>query len=301
MEIPERTSAEALERYVGGNRLRVSRGKAWRDIKAWIIETHRDVESVLLPSVSEAFLAWTLSGEAEFEEREGNQPWLSNRIGKGSFFLTTGGAPYECRWKVLSPEPLISMAVFIALPLLQRAMEEVFGNQAENARLRDLSAFRDATLSSLMEELHAELMRKKASPLFVQGLGQAIAIHLARNYAVVDGGAAKNSALLPGFKLNQITTWMNEHAAEDFDLAAVAARAGISKFHFHRLFTRAIGVSPSQYHTNLRLDRAKKLLRETGKSIMDVALEVGYANPSHFSKLFRRENGLAPGEYRRQR
>jgi AraC family transcriptional regulator len=60
-------------------------------------------------------------------------------------------------------------------------------------------------------------------------------------------------------------------------------------------------VSPSCYHINLRMDAARRLLRETKKSVATVALEVGYASPSHFARLFRRETGLSPSDYRRQR
>jgi hypothetical protein len=56
------------------------------------------------------------------------------------------------------------------LPLLERAFEEVFGAYAAQARLRDISAFSDVALNSLIERLHDELMRWKASPLFVQGI-----------------------------------------------------------------------------------------------------------------------------------
>ena len=49
------------------------------------------------------------------------------------------------------------------------------------------------------------------------------------------------------------------------------------------------------------MNLARQLLRETKKSIMDVALDVGYTNPSHFAKLFSRETGLTPTEYRRKR
>ncbi len=75
------------------------------------------------------------------------------------------------------------MSVFIELPLLQRAFEEVFGKNAAGARLRDVSAFTDAVLHSWTEQTHAELMRRHARALLLQGIAQAIAIHLARNYA----------------------------------------------------------------------------------------------------------------------
>ncbi len=301
MPIPETTSAEAFERYVGGNCLRASRGKAWREIKAWIVAPPRSVGAVPLPAVSEPFLAWTMSSEAEFQEREYGQRWVTHRIKKGSFFLTSGGGPYDCRWKALSSEPFEAMHVFVELPLLQRALEEVFGTDAAQARLRDLSAFTDAALDCLMEQLRDELMRKKASPLYVQGLAQAIAIHLARNYAELVREPHSGSPSLPGYKLRQVTDWMAEHFTENFHLDQLAARVGLSKFHFLRLFKSATGVSPSHYHINLRMDAARRMLRETKKSVVEVALDVGYTNPSHFARLFRREAGLSPSDYRRQR
>ncbi|MET0650830.1 MAG: AraC family transcriptional regulator [Pyrinomonadaceae bacterium] len=301
MSIPETTSAEAFERYVGGKCLVVGQGEAWRDIKAWIVALPPVVDTLYLPSVSEPFLAWTISGEVDFQERENEQPWVTHRIRKGSFFLTSGGAPYECRWKAVTPEPFESMAVFVELPLLQRALEEVFGADAVHARLRDGSAFSDIALDSLMEQLRGELARPQASPLFVEGIAQLIAVHLARNYGVMDEEARSDSPSLPGFKLRQITDWIAEHIAEDFDLAQLAAQAGSSKFHFQRLFKAALGVSPSRYQINLRMNEARRLLRETKMSVVEVSLEVGYANPGHFSQLFRRETGLSPSDYRRQR
>ena len=301
VRIPDTTSAGALERYIGGKCLRMGQGEAWRDIKAFTVALPSVVDTLPLPSVSEPFLSWTISGEVDFQEREGNQPWITHRVRKGTFFLTLGGAPYECRWKTVTAEPFESMAVFIELPLLHRAFEEIFGSDAAKARLRDTSAFNDKALNSMMERLHEELMRRKASPLFVQGIAQSIAIHLARNYAEKDVGLRSGSASLPGYKVRQLTEWMAEHIAEDFNLDQLAEQAGLSKFHFHRLFKHAVGVSPAHYHVNLRMEKAKRLLRETKQSIVAVALDVGYANPSHFAQLFRRETGLSPSHYRRQR
>ncbi len=301
MPIPETTSAEAFERYVGGSCLVACRGKAWRDIKAWIVAPPRKVNTLPLPSVSEPFLAWVVSGEADFHERESGRPWLTHRIRKGSFFLTSGGAPYDCRWKAVSAEPFEAMYVFIELPLLRRALEEIFGDDASHARLRDVSAFNDAALNSMMEHLRDELLRRKASPLFVQGIAQEVAVHLARNYAETVNESHSKSPSLPGFKVRQITDWMAENISKEFSLDRLAARAGLSKFHFNRLFKSATGVSPSQYQINLRIDLARRLLRETKKSAVEIALEVGYATPSHFAQIFRRQTGLSPSDYRRQR
>ncbi|HQR36493.1 MAG TPA: AraC family transcriptional regulator [Blastocatellia bacterium] len=301
MLTPETTSAEAFWRYAGGKCLFESRGEAWRDIKAWITALPPSTGTLHIPAVSELFLAWTTSGEVEFQEREDGQPWLTSRIQQGSFFLTTGGSPYQVRWRAVSDEPFETMLVFIELPILQRALEEVFGEDADRARLRDASAFNDTILNSLLGLLREELMREQVSALFVQSLAHAIAIYLARNYGAVDEEPRSSSPSLPGYKLRQITDWMAEHVAEEFSLERLAAQAGLSKFHFQRLFKSGVGVSPSRYHINLRMNLARRLLRETKQSVVDVALEVGYADPSHFAKLFRRETGLSPSDYRRQR
>ncbi len=205
--IPETTSVEGFERFVGGECLFAPRGDAWRDLKAWIVALPSEGHTLPLPSVSEPFLAWTMSGEVDFQEREPNQPWITNRIKRGSFFLTTGGAPYAVRWQAVTPEPFQAMYVFVELPVLERALEEVYGADAEKAQLRDISAFTDDALNAFVERLRDELMREDASQLFVAAIAQAIAIHIARNYAErID--ARTLSPSLPGYKLKRVTDWM---------------------------------------------------------------------------------------------
>lgn len=301
MTNPASTSAEAYLPYTGAKCLRTSRGKAWRDLKAWITEPLRETGVLTLPTVNEPFLCWTYSGEAVLREREIGGEWVENRIKKGSFYLTTGGEPYQCQWKIVTPEPFLSLMVFVELPLLQRAMEEVFGNDAPKVRMRELSAFTDPGLSWLMEQVWNELEAREASALRVQGLAQLIATHIARNYAEVVEETSSGSPSLPGFKLKQLTGWIEENLAEEFDLERLASQAGLSKFHFHRLFKRATGMTPAQFQLQARINEARRRLRETNESIIAIALDVGYLSPSHFAQVFRREAGLTPSEYRRQR
>ncbi len=270
-------------------------------MKAWLLALPPTSDAAHLPSVSEPFLVWTVSGEVDFQEREAGGPWVTHRIRKGSFFLTFGGAPYDVRWKSVTPKPFQAMFVFVGLPLIHRAFQEVYGPEATVAELQDVSAFGDSGLGQLVDRLRDELMRDRASPLFVQGIGQAIAVHLARKYAVLTREPRSGSPSLPLYKLRRVTEWMEEHAADEFNLDRLAAQVGLSKFYFHRLFKKAMGVSPSRYHIMLRIDEARRLLRETRKGVVDIALEVGYANASHFAHLFRRETGLTPSAYRRQR
>jgi AraC-like DNA-binding protein len=81
-------------------------------------------------------------------------------------------------------------------------------------------------------------------------------------------------------------------------LAAMASRVGVSVPTFTRLFRRMSGMSYVQYVNHWRVGRAKRLLRETGAPILDVALASGYANLSHFNRQFLRLAGASPREYR---
>ena len=216
-------------------------------------------------------------------------------------FLTAAGAPYDFRYRTITAEPYEVVLVLLSLPLFNEALQEVFGANAANARLRDLSGFEDPQLIPLLQQLREEAARPVASGLLVRGLAQAIAIHLARNYTALTEAVRGETPALPGFKLRRVTDWMAEHLAEEFSLPRLAEQAGMSEFHFNRLFKRATGVPPSQFLIKLRMDAARRLLRETTRSVITIANEVGYANPSHFAQLLRKETGLSPTDYRRQR
>lgn len=301
MPTPESTSAEAIDRYVVGRRVAFGRGPAWRDVGFSLLELPAETGTFTMPATTEPLIAWTRSGEAEAQEREGNGPWLTRHLKRGSIYVTAAGAPYEFRLRTLTPEKFETGLVLLSLPLFKEALAEVFGADAERARLRDVSGFEDAQLLALLEQLRAEAMNAEASPLFVRGVGQAVAVYLARHYTDLDAAARGDTTALPGFKLRRITDWMTEHLAEEFSLARLAEQAGMSEFHFNRLFKRATGMPPSRYLIKLRLDAARRLLRETKKSVIEIANEVGYSNPSHFAQLFRKESGLSPSDYRRQR
>ncbi len=68
--------------------------------------------------------------------------------------------------------------------------------------------------------------------------------------------------------------------------------------HFSRVFKQATGMSPLQFVTRDRIVRAQKLIRETSRCLIEIALEVGYTSPSHFAQVFRRVVGVAPTEFR---
>ncbi|HEU5066564.1 MAG TPA: AraC family transcriptional regulator [Sphingomicrobium sp.] len=298
--VPDSTSAEAWDDYNIGERIAFGKGPAWRDVRLSVFELPQTTEEFTMPAVTEPFIAWAASGYAEFQEREGRGPWKSTSVKAGTLFVTAGGAPYDMRWRSLGSERFEAVIVILSMSLFGAALDEVFGANAGKARLRDVSGFEDARLTSLLQQLRDEAEASAASPLFVRGIAQAVAVHLARHYTDVSEAGNGAGSALPAFKLRRVTEWMAEHLTEEFNLARLADQVGMSEFHFNRLFKRATGVPPSQYQIRLRMDAARRLLRETRRSVIEIGHDVGYSNPSHFARLFRKETGLSPSDYRRQ-
>jgi AraC family transcriptional regulator len=89
-----------------------------------------------------------------------------------------------------------------------------------------------------------------------------------------------------------------EHLGSDISLSELASQAGLSPHYFSLLFKRAFGVSPYRYVLSARIHRAKRLLGERKMAISEIALELGFADQSHFSKVFKTFVGSAPGQYR---
>jgi AraC family transcriptional regulator len=93
--------------------------------------------------------------------------------------------------------------------------------------------------------------------------------------------------------------WMGAHSHEPIHLEHVAREAGLSAFHFLRLFARVLGVTPHQFLVRSRLRNAARLLTDKARSITDVAFEVGFGDLSNFVRTFQRAAGMSPSSFRK--
>lgn len=294
-----RTSGSALEQHLRGEKLAQSGGDAWRDVEAQIIRRPAHEDGVLVPALAEPLLVWITSGSAYVEERELDGDWHGRRVSEGDFFLTQADAPYMMRWRGEAETPFEVLHLYIGLPLLALAAEEIMGSGAI-PRLRDVSGARDAVLSGLLTGLLSELTAGyPPSGNFVRGIAQSLAIHLVRHHAEAGPSARKTGEQLPAFRLRQAVSAMLTRLDQPFDLDEMAHAAGMSRFHFSRAFRNSMGQSPSVWFATQRILRAKQLLRETDRTILDISLQLGYGSPSHFAHVFRRETGVTPRDYRK--
>lgn len=100
-------------------------------------------------------------------------------------------------------------------------------------------------------------------------------------------------------RLKQMLGFIREHYAEDISPADVAASAGVCERECFRCFRQELGTTPLATLTDFRLRRAAELLRETDRSVSDIAAACGFATSSYFGKVFRRRMNLSPLAYRR--
>ncbi|HVW09718.1 MAG TPA: AraC family transcriptional regulator [Bryobacteraceae bacterium] len=89
------------------------------------------------------------------------------------------------------------------------------------------------------------------------------------------------------------------HSSGRILIPQAAKIAGISPWHFTRLYTRAFGETPHEFMSRRRLEHAQRLLRGGSLSVTEVCFEVGYEGPGSFSSSFHRFAGVSPRDYRR--
>lgn len=112
-------------------------------------------------------------------------------------------------------------------------------------------------------------------------------------------GDGNDSARLVHPNVQKALVFIREHFAKRITLTDVAQEAGLSRFHFCRLFHREVGVPFHDYLHEVRITRAKLLLADHLLTVTEVAYTVGFNDLSHFDRTFRRMVGRSPTEYRR--
>jgi AraC family transcriptional regulator len=96
----------------------------------------------------------------------------------------------------------------------------------------------------------------------------------------------------------QAALWTDAHSAETLSLEGIAREAGLSPFHFLRVFSRVLGVTPHQYLVRSRLRRAARMLTDYTRAVTDVAFDCGFGDLSNFVRTFHRAAGVSPRAFR---
>ena len=264
-----------------------------RDWNGLTLELHsfHGLDALVRPS--DHVIAIHLAGRVRLQHtREGRV--RTRTMDAGDVTITPVGAPV--RWRQdghslvlllrLSPAYVCTVAgEECALDPDRFEIQSVFGR-------------RDPTIEQLARRLLTGLeLEGIDSYLHVDTSTCELTVHLLRSYTTAVVAELARARLSP-HKLRQITEYIEENLCNRLTLAAMAKVVALSPGHFAHAFREATGVAPHRYVLELRVNRAKTLLRQSDLPITEVADRVGCSSHSHFSVLFHRVAGLTPRQFR---
>lgn len=139
-----------------------------------------------------------------------------------------------------------------------------------------------------------------SSRLYGESLGAAIAARLATNYALHKPLSGLKVHGLAPLQLRRVIDYIQINLAQNLSILDLATLAGISASHFSRAFKRSTGIPPYQYLIQQRIEQAKQLLKQQNVPISDIAIDCGFANQTHLTKVFRQQTGLTPKGYQKR-
>ncbi len=247
------------------------------------------------PAHDHHLICYCSSGSGRFIQRRAGKVHDSRLSVGMTIFMPAG---YEAAWEGNAPA---STRIRVPAQLIAQAAEEIGDSPVGEAELLNNFGIRDKIIEFFARILTEELGRPAhpAQLLLTDSVSCAIAAHLLRNYNAFDAAAASRLPALAPRTVAEIVSYIEDNMHASIGLIELATIAGISRFHFTRLFKNSLGETPMSYVERMRIERAKELIRHGRLVLVDVALAVGFADQSHFTRRFHRHVGCTPAVYAR--
>jgi AraC family transcriptional regulator len=278
------------ERFLEAPPMLSSSAVHWRGItlENW------SVPAILIPHHEhpEHFLHVVLGGAVKYQvATKGRLLRFTSR--PGTIFLLPRGTVDEVNWA----GPTHRVALAIHPRLLTGALEET-AHQSD-IELREHWDLVDPHISALVGEMTADLGDcSPAGTIYGEALANALAVYLVKRYAVRRITPTVYKGGLSPYRLKCVLDYIGDNLETDISLFDLATTAGMSPHYFSELFKRSMGRSPHNYVLLQRIERAKQLLRDPSRSIIEAGLDVGFQNPGHFARMFRKLEGTTPSKFR---
>jgi AraC family transcriptional regulator len=188
--------------------------------------------------------------------------------------------------------------IAICPTLLIQATQELMPREIE---LIPQCSIDDPVIQQLALALKLEIQTGCVSGrLYGELLGTAIAARLAANYAVSKPPLEFKTNGLPQSQLERVIDYIQANFTQDLSILDLATLTGMSESHFSRSFKQSMGIAPYQYLMQQRVERAKELLEKRLIAISTIALDCGFANQTHLTKVFRQMTGMTPKAYQKR-
>jgi AraC family transcriptional regulator len=175
----------------------------------------------------------------------------------------------------------------------------VLPSRGADTQLAPRLLFENLTLWHAVIKLNSLLEDVSSTDLcYFQALGTLLVHELVRSNREQPASRCLRGGLA-AWQQRVVTAYIEEHLAERIPLATLAQLVRLSPYHFCRAFKHSFGTPPHRYHSDRRIEHARRLLTRSELPVTEVALQVGFGSSTSFAAAFRRATGLSPSTYLR--
>ncbi len=274
--------------------LLTSRNRHWTDLTVDLYPAIRGIE-FRVPAMEYIAIFYALRGGGRLhQERGGRQHEAVIQSGQVMIIPAFEEAFYK-------GDTVLGMGVYLPVWHFAKAVYDMADGAISSGKLRHVFQTRDTILEQFCLALLHELEQPEhpAQTLLVNATAVALTAHLLRSYDRQIGQSANCQAGLAGHALNSVTSYIEDNVHRRISLDELAAVAGVSRYHFARVFKASTSLSPMAYVERTRIHRAQEIIRTTNLPLSQIAQLLGFADQAHFGRRFKAHLGSAPGIYRR--
>jgi AraC family transcriptional regulator len=270
---------------------------AWQDLR--LIHLGHSLNEMVVPASDSHCLILNLGSALELHARHSKRSF-EGRVLAGEVAIIPAGASWSCQ---PDSSHLGNILLLFLRPLFVRSVIEGIDFSFGELVLTPQIGFQSKHIRYIAMSLLGELNEANVvGRLYADSLAIGLAMQLIRRYSSLRDVQIGHGGLAP-HRLRKAIGLINHHLIGEEEgrvaLRSVAKDVGMSYFHFSRAFKQSMGMSPTNYIAERRIERAKKLIRETDLPIAEIALRSGFSSQSHFTTSFRRVAGVTPRCFRK--
>ncbi|SEQ27834.1 helix-turn-helix domain-containing protein [Microlunatus flavus] len=257
------------------------------------VQEPAQTDDLRIPPADVQRLVLLLGGTKTIESASGRS-WRRAEHRPGTVSLTAPGRATQLRWRATSPQTVVTLQAVLPGTLVREAAHELWGRRT--APVLDSLGFDDPTTVQLLKGL-AAAEAARAPELYAETAVRFLVVHLLTRYAALPAPAPVPREQR---RTARVRAHMREHLAEPLTLVDLATVAGLSPWHFLRVFKAEHRTTPVRYLAALRLRTAQEMLASTTASVTEVAYACGFSSPGHLTTAFQRALGTTPSRYRQE-